>query len=168
MSISAIIHSFNEIFCKKPQDIHIINNSAEISLFLRKSREAFDVMSTTELNHFPVLTATQLNIPYNMFVSNFNKIQKIYINPIIVKTSEKYMAIREMCPSYNYYTEMLVPRYQSITLEYLNEIGDYKQQLFVGPNSCAVQRAMDILQHGLFIDSTSLRSTPCSEVTAKF
>ncbi len=75
----------------------------------------------------------------------------IFINPVIIERSTRVTTSMESCLS-ELWVKRLVSRNQSITLEYINRLGDKKTKKFYWYHARVIQHEMDHLDGILLID----------------
>lgn len=110
------------------------------------------------------LAAPQVGKSLQLFIINFEKIERVIINPKILsigqvkKTKIKNKTLEGCLSLPHYYGPIKRP--DEVTIEYTNEKGEKKQEKFTGFSAHIIQHEIDHLNGTLFIDHILTQNVP--------
>lgn len=110
------------------------------------------------------LAAPQVGKSLQIFVVNFENIKRVVINPKVIsigqvkKTKKKENTLEGCLSLPHYYGPIRRP--DEITISYLNEKGEQKQEKFAGFVAHVIQHEIDHLNGTLFIDHILTQNAP--------
>lgn len=112
------------------------------------------------------LAAPQVGKSLQIFIVNFEKIKRVVINPVVLNIGKEPSASKggrektlEGCLSLPHYYGP-IKRPNEITIEFLDEFGNCKQEKFAGFPAHIIQHEVDHLNGTLFIDHILTQDAP--------
>lgn len=110
------------------------------------------------------LAAPQIGKSLQIFLVEFEKLKRVIINPVVIsvgkinKKKRKEKTLEGCLSLPHYYGPIRRP--DEVTIKYMNEIGELKQEKFEGFPAHIIQHELDHLNGALFIDHILEQNAP--------
>lgn len=112
-----------------------------------------DLKDTMKSLKLPALCGPQIGIPIRVIVLNIDGHHKALCNPLITQ-ADGFTLSRESDPCFPD-KQFIVPRYNRVTVQYLNPLGKPESKQLIGLGAYLLQQAVDHLE-GIVVDEIGM------------